>query len=292
MKEAVEENSVGTAQFGEDKIIADIFDRIGLTTKWCVELGALNGTHHSNSRKLITRDDWSAVLIEADDSYYEKLEQVYHTNKQVHTVHEFISFEGNNSLDAVLARTPIPKQFDLLSLDIDGNEYHVWDSLREYQPRLIVIEFNPTIPNSVEFIQPRDMSVFQGSSVRSINELAKQKGYELVAANETNAFYVLRDLFPILHIENNSLDAIRTNHEYETQLYQLYDGTIRIAGYDRLFWLNIPIVVDKLQIVSKRKRRYPARISQSALVRSLKYWARRMPFYSFVQYIRRKLSNI
>ena len=67
------------------------------------------------------------------------------------------SFEGKHELDVLFATTPLPKEFDLFVLDIDGNEYHLWESLTIYRPRVMVVEFNPSIPTEVHFIQPRDM---------------------------------------------------------------------------------------------------------------------------------------
>lgn len=283
-------SSMDTSQFGEDGIIRSIFERIGTTNKWCIELGALNGTHHSNTRRLITEEGWSAVLIEADPTYFEKLTQVYKDTPNAHPVQKFITFEGKDSLDSVLAETPIPKDPDLLSLDIDGNEYHVWDSLHTYAPRALVVEFNPSIPNEVTFIQPRDMRVFQGSSLRALVSLANKKGYELAATNDTNGFFVRNDLFPKLGITDNSIEALRTDHQYETKLYQLYDGTLKISGFNTLFWHNIPIDEAKLQILPAAKRAYPARISDNTAVRSFKYWVRKSPLYVPLQKVRKVLG--
>lgn len=283
-------SAMDTSQFGEDGIIRHIFEKIGTTNKWCIELGALNGTHHSNTRRLIAEEGWSAVLIEADPTYFEKLTEVYKDTPNAYPIQKFITFEGKDALDSVLAETPIPKDPDLFSLDIDGNEYHVWDSMHTYAPRVLVVEFNPSIPNEVTFIQPRDMRVFQGSSLRAIIALAKEKGYELAATNDTNGFFVRKDLFPKLGITDNSIETLRTDHQYETKLYQLYDGTLKISGFNKLFWHNIPIDEGKLQILPSAKRAYPARISDNTTVRSLKYLIRKSPLYAPLQKVRKSLG--
>ena len=276
-----------TSEHGEDGVLKRIFEIIGTGTRSCVDLGALNGTHGSNVWQLVKNEGWSGVLIEADKTYFEKLQTEFSGAPRAECINAFVSFEGSQSLDNILARTSLPKEFDLFSLDIDGNEYHLWDSLMHYRPRVMLVEFNPTIPNDVAFIQPRDMSVYRGSSLRSLIELGKRKGYELVAANEVNAFFVLKELFPQFNITDNSIDALHTDHSYETKLFQLYDGTLKIAGYDRLMWHNLSIDEEKLQVLSKRKRVYPAMISQSPLVRLAKYLARKMPLYGFVQRLRK-----
>lgn len=276
-----------TSEHGEDGVIKRIFEIIGEGSRSCVELGALNGTHGSNVWQLVKNEGWSGVLIEADRTYFEKLQQEFSGTPVAKCMNAFVSFEGPESLDNIFAQTSLPKEFDLFSLDIDGNEYNIWDSLREYRPRVMVVEFNPTIPNDVAFVQPRDMSVYQGSSLRSFVELGKQKGYELVAANEINAFFVLKELFPKFHITNNSIDTLHTDRQYETKLFQLYDGTLKIAGNTKLIWHNLPIDEEKLQVLSKRKRIYPAMISPNPIVRMMKYAARKLPFYKLVQRLRK-----
>jgi hypothetical protein len=203
-----------------------------------------------------------------------------------------VSFEGEDSLDKIFTRTPIPKEFDLFSLDIDGNEYHVWDSLQAYSPRVMVVEFNPTIPHEVSFVQPRDMRVFQGSSLRALVELGKKKGYELVAANRTNGFFVKAALYSKFGIADNSIDALHIDHSLETKLFQLYDGTLMLSGYMNLFWHNIPIDLKKIQVLPEHKRKYPARINKNPFIRKCKYVVRRLPIYPFVQRIRKRLSRL
>lgn len=275
-----------TSSHGEDGIIEAIFEVIG-GGEWCVELGALNGTHDSNVWTLIQKKGWSGILLEADATYFEKLEAAYKDNPNAHCVRAFVSFAGASSLDTLLARTPLPKVFDLFSLDVDGNEYHLWDSLEVYRPRVMVIEFNPSIPNSVSFVQPKDMSVYQGSSLRALVDLGRRKGYELVAANELNAFFVLQELFPLFGINDNSVDVLHTDTQFQTALYQLYDGTLKIAGNTNLIWHQLPIQEELLQVLPKTKRAYPARISASGLIRATKYYVRKLPVYSLLQRVRR-----
>lgn len=275
------------SQDGEDGIIARIFDIIGAKNKWCLELGALNGTHHSNTWSLINEHGWEALLIEADVTYFKKLAMLYKDNPKAHCVNAFVSFEGEQSLDTLCERAGMPHDFDLLSLDIDGNDYHLWESMRVYAPRLVCIEFNPTIPNQVEFVQPRDMHINQGSSLLSTVKLAEEKGYALIGTTATNAFFVKKDEAGKFGIEDASLDALHPDTRYVTYLYQLYDGTLKIAGYDKLFWHRIPIHEGKLQVLPKGKRKYPAHIDTSASVRRFKDWARQQPFYSFVQRLRK-----
>ena len=275
-----------TSEHGEDGIIKRIFNVIGEETRWCVELGALNGVHGSNVWQLVKNEGWSGVLIEADKTYFEKLRKEFADTPLAQCVNAFVSFEGPQSLNSIFAQTRLPKNFDLFSLDIDGNEYHLWDSLADYRPRVMVVEFNPSIPNDVSFVQPRDMNVFQGSSLSALVELGKRKGYELIAANEVNAFFVLRELFPKFGLSDNSIDTLHTDRQFQTQLFQLYDGTLQIVGNRRLLWHNLRIDERKLQVLPRRLRRYPARINESGVARTIKYLVRKTPFYPFIQRVR------
>ena len=278
-----------TSSDGEDGIIEHIFSVIGTGSTWCVELGALNGTHDSNTRKLIVQDGWSAVLIEGDPTYFDVLRGVYADTGQVVCINEFVSFEGAQSLDRVFSRTPLPQDFDLFVLDIDGNDYHVWDSLKEYRPRVVCVEFNPTIPNSISFIQSRNISVQQGSSLRALAELAAQKGYRLIATTQTNAFFVLANLADSFNLGSDSLDFLHPDTTFHTRLFQLYDGTLVLEGYQSLLWHKQPITAQAIQVLPRWKRRFPAGISPSGLVRMIRYRMRHFPLYRVLSALKKRL---
>lgn len=251
-----------TSQFGEDGIIEKIFEVIGnpASQRWCVEFGAGDGKTFSNNWNLIVNKGWSAVEIEADKKLYKRLIRAYRDNSRVTCVNRRIDFSGANTLDEVLSRTPLSDDFDLLCIDVDGNDYHVWESLRRYSPRVVMIEFNPTIPADLEFIQPRDMKINQGSSLLSLAKLGREKGYELVAALDVNAFFVRREYYPLFKIKDNTPVRVRKINKYETRLFQLYDGTLVLAGNKTLLWRGIQIDENKIQVLPKHSRRYPARI--------------------------------
>lgn len=276
-----------SSQHGEDGIIEYIFDVIGAENKWVTECGALNGMHDSNAHTLIVESNWSALMIEADYSAYEKLVNNYRDLDRATCVNSFISFEGDTKLDNIFSKNKLPKNFDLFVLDIDGNEYHVWDAMVEYKPRVMIVEFNQTIPNEISFIQPRDMSIQQGSSLRALNELGKRKGYRLVAVTDINAFFVREeDASPFENLEN-SLDSLRPHNKYETKIFQLYDGTLKIAGNTQLIWRKTPIDEEKIQVLSPKDRFFVNGLNSHDWVRKFKYRIRKTPVYPFVLKIRK-----
>lgn len=213
------------SQFGEDGVIEKIFEIIAPANRWCVEFGAWDGVYLSNTRHLLCDLGWHGVLIEGSAEKYAELRDNYADLDSVHAVQAIVGFTpGRDSLEDVLAGTDCPRDVDLISIDIDGADYHVWASMGRYRPRVVVIEFNPTIPNDVEFVQDRDMSIHQGASLTALVELGRRKGYELVATTLCNAFFVDESLFPAFGIEDNSVDALREN--VTGRIFHGYDGTV------------------------------------------------------------------
>jgi len=249
-----------TSQSGEDGIIEKIFKIID-GNQWCVEFGASDGKFCSNTWNLINNKNWSAVLIEPAKKSFKKLVERYNSNKKVICLSSFVSFSGQNTIDQILSKTPIPKDLDLMSIDIDGNDYHVWKSMHIYEPKVIIIEFNPTIPNNIEFIQMRNMKVRQGNSLLAMVKLGKEKEYELVATADINAIFVKRKYFKLFNIEDNSAEKLYKNNKVKTQIVQLYDGTLVLEGFKKLKWHNIDISQEKIQVLPQIFRKYPQKFS-------------------------------
>ncbi len=247
------------SQSGEDGIFEAIFECIpaGQTGRWAVEFGAWDGKKFSNTCNLISHHDWHGVFIEANAVKFEKLVANYADNPKAICLNAFVTFDGPESLDSILTSTTIPVDFDLLSIDIDGADYYVWESIHRYRPKVVVIEFNPSIPNDIAFVQPRDMQVRQGSSLRAITELARAKGYELICVTELNGIYVRREFFSLFGIEDNSLDALHQDKQYLTQVFQLYDGTLVWHGCKQLLWHGIPIKPERMQVIPANLRFLP-----------------------------------
>lgn len=245
-----------TSQLGEDGVIEKIFEIAGSPNRWCVEFGAWDGRHFSNTWSLLNMNGWNGVLIEGDRDRFVELETNYRGKKSAVLFNTYIQVDGHNSLDAILQQTDVPEDFDFLSVDVDGMDWYIWDSLAGYRPSVVVIEFNPTIPNDIYFVQDRDMSVNHGSSLLAMIDLAKRKGYELVATTEWNAFFVREDLFPLFGIQDNDIDAMHSAGRFESRLFQLYDGTLVLGGCTHLVWKGIPIHQNDVQILPVALRMY------------------------------------
>ena len=140
---------------------------------------------------------WRALLIEGDVQRYKNLVRQHATHPQareerVVILNRLATEEGADSLDCILEAAGFPADLDLLSIDVDGIDFHLWRGLKRCKPRVVVIEFNPIIPLHVELVGSATGNNV-GCSLLSVTKLAREKGYSLVATVVWNAFFVLRE---------------------------------------------------------------------------------------------------
>jgi hypothetical protein len=254
-----------TSQTGEDGILERIFEIIPGNVRWCCEFGAWDGKKYSNTYQLLANKGWFGVLIEADSIKFQELPKTFGDNNKIKFFNRFVNFSGKDTLDEILAETSIPLNFDLLSIDIDGNDYHIWDSLVKYSPKVVIIEYNQSIANHIEYVQKPDVNINHGNSILSITKLAKSKGYELVAVTDLNGIYVKQEFYSLFGINDNSLEKLRPFAPYVTDVFQFYDGTLAFSGYQKMIWHNLPIVASKQQVVPWYLRSFPGLMSKMKL---------------------------
>lgn len=178
------------SQNGEDGVISRIFDCIGTTNRYFVEFGTGADGSERNTR-LLERQGWTGLLMDscADPAHPE-------------VRREIITAENINEL---FEKYSVPEEFDLLSIDIDGNDYWVWRALhRRYRPRLLVIEYNAFVPpdesKAIRYdpgFRWRGTDYF-GASLLALANLGASKGYALVYCERrgVNAFFLRADYAP------------------------------------------------------------------------------------------------
>lgn len=254
-----------TSQEGEDGIIEKILEIVPPAHRYCVEIGAYDGKVLSNTWNLIVNHGWRGMMIEGREMLFRSLAQRFSAanleiegrfSDKVALVHQYAAFEGARSLDGMLAKARAPKDLDFISIDIDSSDWYLWDSLKVYRPRVVLIEFNATIPNDVYFVQARDFTVNQGCSLLALIELGKRKNYELVATTTDNAFFVDKALYPAFGIADNDIDSMHFSPYLQSRLFQGYDGELIVAGYQKLHWPNLPFAQEDIQVLPKALRRY------------------------------------
>ena len=188
------------SQSGEDGIIEKIFDALDIKNGWYCEFGAGDGDWIPNT-KLVREKGWSGVLIEGDEISYSSLKEKYSKDQTLTLINKYVSCETGEKLDDILKKTKIPKDFDLLSIDIDGNDLWIWESLKNYNPKVVIVEYNYTYPSESSLTIKYDPhhrfqeNNYYGASAGAFNKLADSKGYVLVACTHgLNLFYCRKDL--------------------------------------------------------------------------------------------------
>ena len=246
------------SQFGEDGILLEILNRLKNKhlDKWCVEFGAKDGISYSNTYNLIKHYNYNAVLIEGDKKYFKKLSKNL-PQKNIIKINKFVNFSGPNNLDEILGSTVIPENFDILSIDIDGCDFYIFESLIKYKPKIVCIEFNHLIPNSVEFVQKKDFKIKQGSSAKSLIKLAEKKDYKLVGSSFSNLFFIDKEYFNLVTEKEVLLEDLIDDHEIKNFIFSSYDGTLHTTKPVKLGWHKIELKNEKIQILPKFLRHFP-----------------------------------
>jgi hypothetical protein len=246
------------SQFGEDGIIKEILNRISSNVSldgWCCEFGAWDGIYLSNTARLIREEKYRGVLIEGDATRVKDLLRNY-PDDRVTKICAFVALEGENNLDSILSGTKIPKNFDFLSIDIDGMDFHVLKSLEIFTPKVVCIEFNPTIPNVVDWHQPPNPKIKQGSSALAIKTMAETKGYSLISATRCNLILIRNELVEFVLKEKPDLATINPQGNNPQYIFAGYDGTI-LSNYESI---TIPwhstFLLTNLQVIPRILRKF------------------------------------
>ncbi len=193
------------SQNDEDGIIQEIFSRIGTESKEFVEFGVGNGLE-CNSHYLLHRG-WHGLWLEGNSAACKQIEYKFRPvikNGHLKVINAFITRE--NIEDLILKNRISQSQDvspDFLSIDIDGNDWYVWEAIKSIKPRLVCIEYNGKFPPDYSWKQAYDAkhrwdsSDWQGASLKALDLLGREKGYLLVGTNLSgvNAFFVREDLF-------------------------------------------------------------------------------------------------
>lgn len=257
-----------TSQHGEDGILEFLFQTIygvadlSQVQGYCIDVGAWDGVHWSNTNNLIANKHWGGFLVEADQNRFCSMCELYAdrlTSGEVTCLNTIADCQGESSLLNLLIQNNVSLQPSFLTIDIDGADYHLWENISaSYSPDVVCIEFNPSIPNDIFFIQPADIRVQKGSSLLALTSLGRRLDYVLVACTTFNAIFVHnRFTHRLPHIPNqDNLDLIHIPTMI-TEMFQTYDGELVYVGTKKLLWHDIALNSQQLQILSKKQQKFP-----------------------------------
>ena len=171
------------SQFGEDGLIAATFEQIGTTNKHCFEVGAGDGRHLSNTRRLVELG-WHAMWIENAASKF--LQMVADLPENVAAIPEKITPENVNKI-----LSPLPDDMDFGVIDIDGDDYWLWKAMQK-RPRVMLVEYEP-----LSYGHDPDVLPERGEGqapIKFIVELGIEKGYQLLATTFCNVLFARSDV--------------------------------------------------------------------------------------------------
>lgn len=171
------------SQAGEDGVIREILSRLGLQSEsalWCVEFGAWDGKFLSNTFHLVESHEWNAVFIEGDPVKFHELTLTSQLNPRIVAIQAYVSGHrgGGSALDDLLARTEIPADYAVLSVDIDSTDLDTWARHEAYRPAIVLIEVNSSIEPGI--LQWHAGGKQVGNSFSATLGVGKAKGYSLV----------------------------------------------------------------------------------------------------------------
>ncbi len=162
------------SQGGEDGVLLRLFEHIGIRSRYFVEFGAWDGETWSNTANLRLNHGWSGLLMDGSERADGTLVQREHVDAE--------------NIETLFRRYGVPQDFDLLSIDIDGNDYWVWKAIESFKPRVVIVEYNvffmPDMAKTIAYDPDHTWDsdhygLYHGASLAAFEKLGREKGYVL-----------------------------------------------------------------------------------------------------------------
>jgi len=190
------------SQFGDDGIIQYLIHAIGPLPDRFIEFG-VEDYREANTRFLLVNDNWSGLILDGSADRVDRIHRdPIYWRHDLTAVHAFVDRDNINQLFRDHGFTgPI----GILSIDIDGNDYWVWQAIDAVDPTIVIAEYNSvfgsslavTVPYDREFVRTRahHSNLFWGASLNALCRLAESKGYAFVGSNGhgNNAYFVKKE---------------------------------------------------------------------------------------------------
>lgn len=212
------------SQWGEDGIIQYLIHNLTISNPYFVEFG-VEDYRESNTRFLLINNNWRGLVMDGNEKNVQFInDDSVHWNYDLSAVCAFITAENINEL---LRSNAVPEKIGLLSIDIDGNDYWVWEKIDVVDPDIVICEYNPrfgkdeavTIPYRSDFsrISAHYSGCYFGASYQALKYLGQKKGYAIVAGTQSNLFFVKKKLLNNKIKEKKDDDVYMQNHYEDTR---------------------------------------------------------------------------
>jgi len=190
------------SQWGEDGILQYLLHNVRVAHRTFVEFG-VEDYREANTRFLLVHDNWQGLVMDSSAAHIERIRR-----DDIHWRHDLQARTAHvtrENIDSLLSEAGFDSDLGLLSIDIDGNDYWIWDAITSVRPRIVVCEYNSvfgrdavTIPYDAGFRRhvAQHSGLYFGASLAALDHLARGKGYVLAGCDTsgTNAFFVRGDL--------------------------------------------------------------------------------------------------
>jgi hypothetical protein len=237
------------SQWGEDGILEWLIQRLPMVSTRFIEFG-VESYRESNTRFLLINRNWKGLVMDGSPQHIKSVqrEAIYWR----HDLTALCAFIDRDNINDLITQGGFSGNVGLLSVDIDGNDYWVWEALNAVNPDIIVCEYNAVfgdlVPITVPYVQNFHRTAFHysnlyyGASIAALKLLAHTKGYEFIGSNRAgnNGFFLRSDLVPLVSrlIQRRAAfpSLFRESRDKEGKL------TFR-AGLDRLYEIrDLPVV--------------------------------------------------
>ena len=190
------------SQWGEDGIIQYLISKIPIENDVFVEFG-VQDYRESNTRFLLLNNDWTGLVIDSNQAHIQYIRsQEYYWKHELTAICDFVTVDNINQL---IENAGLRGSVGILSIDIDGNDYWIWNAISIISPQIVIVEYNSsfgnqhavTIPYQPDFSREKAhfSRLYWGASLAAFCKLAAQKGYIYAGSNSvgSNAFFVRKD---------------------------------------------------------------------------------------------------
>jgi hypothetical protein len=191
------------SQWGEDGIIQHLIAHLDIPNRTFIEFG-IEDFSESNCRFLMMKDHWQGYVIDGSEANIRRLRSAYYYWRYPLTA--TAAFITRDNIDALLEKSGFGPQPGILSVDLDGVDWHILEALRHWRPSILVVEYNGvfgfdravSVPYDPAFVRcsAHTSSICYGASLPAFAHLANEMGMALVGINGagSNAFFVRREL--------------------------------------------------------------------------------------------------
>lgn len=190
------------SQNGEDGIIQFLIQNTEIKNKIFVEFG-VETYKEANTKFLLLNNGWSGLIIDGDKDAMEKIASSdLYWKYDLKSIGNFIT---KDNINEIIKSAGIEGEIGLLSVDIDGNDYWVFENIDCVNPQILIMEYNSmfgdthkiSVPYDENFVrsQKHYSNLYYGASIAALCDIANKKGYDLVGSNSfgNNLFFIRHD---------------------------------------------------------------------------------------------------